>query len=114
MSIWKHQVGSRPKVTVFERFVRGKHVLYLRWWDPEKKNWRHKSLSRGLRTGSGRIVETTAKWAIDQAQAKYDELSEPIGPPVTTESPGTTELQPETPSLPQTKRVRVHVRRRAP
>ena len=114
VTIWKRHIGVRPKVTVFERLARGKYTLYLRWWDPEKRNWRHKSLSRALRTRSGRIIKTTAKWAIDQAQAKHVELlnaSEPaIEPAVTTESePADVDL----PARPETKRVRV-VRRPAP
>lgn len=73
MTPWKAEIGSRPVVRVYERPQKAM-MLYLRWWDGKKGNWRHHSLSRRLRTAGGPIIKDIEEWAMAQARAKYREL----------------------------------------
>ncbi len=75
--LWEESVGQLPwKVTAYERAEKG-GVVYLRWRAPDikgRKNWRRKSLGRVVRTASGRLIEKSVAWAVQQAQLQYDRL----------------------------------------
>ncbi len=67
-------VGERPwTVRVFEHAGR-KGVLYLRWWDQAKGNWRHRALKRTLRTAGGRILKHVQAWAEGEARKQHEAL----------------------------------------
>lgn len=104
---WSEQVGLSPHaVLVFENLAR-KGVLYLRWWDPQRRNkagdlapnWRVRSLERVLVPTTGpdgkplnkrereRAADEAKQWARRQAEAQYLILAGKVAAPVVDPAP---------------------------
>ena len=82
---WDDTFGFAPyKVWVGERADKG-GVLYLRWWDGERGNWKWRSLGQTLRDDKGRIRESVQALARSAARQRYEELTGKPAPAIMVE-----------------------------
>ncbi len=72
---WEDTFGFAPhKVWVGERADKA-GVLYLRWWDAARGNWKWRSLGQVLRDAKGKIVEDVQALARSAARSQYEQLT---------------------------------------
>lgn len=83
---WEDAFGFAPhKVWVGERADKA-GVLYLRWWDGGRGNWRWRSLGQTLRDDRGRIRESIRDMAREAAKDQYERLTGKPAPAVLVEA----------------------------
>jgi hypothetical protein len=71
---WEYQVGEPPNtVTAYERVDRGRIVM-VRWWIPEKKAFRRRSLGMTVRDERGVVDPELQREAVALTQRWYDDL----------------------------------------
>lgn len=82
---WEDAFGFAPhRVWVGERADKA-GVLYLRWWDAARGNWKWKSLGASLRDEKGRILPHLQAMARAAAQEQYERLTGKTAPAVVAE-----------------------------
>jgi hypothetical protein len=80
---WEYQVGEPPNtVTAYERVDRGRTIT-IRWWIPEEKAFRRKSLGITVRDERGVVDPELQREAVALTQRWYDDLMAGRTPTVT-------------------------------
>lgn len=84
---WTFEIGERPtRVSALERTDRG-GVVYLRWWDAGRGNWRQSSTKLKVRNRKGDLVQRRITDAIRATKARHASLVSAVPMPEGAERP---------------------------
>lgn len=71
---WEGRIGVWPLVVVYEERAAKGGVCYMRWWVPEKENWKWQSCKTKVRDERGKLDTLAQQRVIDMAKRQYDLL----------------------------------------